>query len=117
VDLVDRHVDVLVIGIAVAHRDVLVLGEPQRIDEFVDNQLELPSFEAAIVGVERNDEVIRALAAGPRVLHLDRLDERTRKLEVASSANPRQVGGVEPSGSRLGASPLDVVCQMSEPLV
>ena len=52
VDLVDGHVDVLVIRIVVAHRDVLVLGKPQRIDEFVDNLLELPSFEAPIVGVK-----------------------------------------------------------------
>jgi hypothetical protein len=52
VDLVDRNVDVLVIGVAVTHSDVLVLGKPQRIDEFVDNLLELPSFEAPIFGVK-----------------------------------------------------------------
>jgi hypothetical protein len=28
-DLVDRHVDVLVIGIVVAHCDVLVFGKPE----------------------------------------------------------------------------------------
>jgi hypothetical protein len=52
VDFVDRNVDVLVIRIVVAHRNVLMLGKPQSIDEVVDNLLELPSFEAPIVGVK-----------------------------------------------------------------
>jgi hypothetical protein len=52
VDFVDGNVDVLVIRIVVAHCEVLVLGKPQRIDEFVDNLLELPSFEAPIIGVK-----------------------------------------------------------------
>ena len=52
VDLVDSHVDVLVLGVAVTHSDVLMFGKPQSIDEFVDNLLELPSFEAPIIGVK-----------------------------------------------------------------
>jgi hypothetical protein len=52
VDLVDRDVDVLVVGIVVTHRDVLVLGKPQSIDEPFHNLLELLSFEAPIVGVK-----------------------------------------------------------------
>ena len=52
VELVDGDVDMLVLGIAVAHRNVLVLGKPQSIDEVVDNLLELPSFEAPIFGVK-----------------------------------------------------------------
>ena len=52
VDLVDGHVDVLVIRIVVAHRDVLVLGKPQRIHKSIHNLLELVSFEAPIVGVK-----------------------------------------------------------------
>ncbi len=51
VDLVDCDVDVLVIGIAVTHRDVLVLGKPQSFHKSIHNLLELLSFEAAIVGV------------------------------------------------------------------
>ena len=70
--------------------------------------------EAPIVGVKRDDEVIGALAAGPRVLRLDRLDERARKLEVVSSANSRQVGGVEPGGSRLGVSTSNVAREVTE---
>jgi hypothetical protein len=52
VDLVDRDVDVLVIGIVMTHRDVLVLGKPQRIHKPIHNVLELRSFEAPIVGVK-----------------------------------------------------------------
>jgi hypothetical protein len=52
VDLVDSHVDVLVLGVAVTHSDVLMFGKSQSIDEFVDNLLELPSFEAPIIGVK-----------------------------------------------------------------
>ena len=52
VDLVDRDVDVLVIGVAVTHRDVLVLGKPQGIHKPFHNLLELSSFEAPIVGVK-----------------------------------------------------------------
>jgi hypothetical protein len=51
-DLVDRDVDVLVIGIVVTHRDVLVLGKPQSIHEASHNPLKLLSFEAPIVGVK-----------------------------------------------------------------
>ncbi len=51
-DLVDRNVDVLVIGVAVTHRDVLVLGKPQSIHKSIHNLLELLSFEAPIVGVK-----------------------------------------------------------------
>jgi hypothetical protein len=52
VDLVDRNVDVLVVRIAVAHRDILVLGKPQRIHKPIHNVLELLSFKAPIVGVK-----------------------------------------------------------------
>jgi hypothetical protein len=52
VDLVDRDVDVFVIGIVVTHRDVLVLGKPQSIHEPFHNLSELVSVEAPIVGVE-----------------------------------------------------------------
>ena len=51
-DLLDRDVDVLVIGVAVTHCDVLVLGEPQGIHEPVHNASKLLSFEAPIVGVK-----------------------------------------------------------------
>jgi hypothetical protein len=52
VDLVNRDVDVLVIGVAVAHGDVLVLGKPQRVHEALHSLLELLSFESPIVGVK-----------------------------------------------------------------
>ena len=52
VDLVDRNVDVLVIGIVVTHCDVLVLGKPESIRKPFHNSLELLSFEAPIVGVK-----------------------------------------------------------------
>jgi hypothetical protein len=51
-DLVDRDVDVRVIGVAVTHCDVLVFGEPQRIHESVHNLLKLFSFEVPIVAVK-----------------------------------------------------------------
>ncbi len=51
-DLVDRDVDVLVIGIAVTHGDVLVFGEPQSIHEPFHNLLKLLSRESPIVGVK-----------------------------------------------------------------
>jgi hypothetical protein len=52
VNLVDRNMDVLVIRIVVTHGDVLVLGKPQGIHKAIHNLLELPSFEAPIVGVK-----------------------------------------------------------------
>ena len=52
VDLVDRDVDVLVIGVVVTHCDVLVFGEPQRIHKAFYNVLKLFSFEAPIVAVK-----------------------------------------------------------------
>ena len=61
--------------------------------------------------------MIRALASGAGVLRLDGIDELAGELEVVSSADSRQVGGVEPSGTWLGGSPLDVAGQVSEPLV
>ncbi len=51
-DLVDRNVDVLVIGIVVAHCDVLVLGEPQSNHKPFHDLLELLSRESPIVGVK-----------------------------------------------------------------
>jgi hypothetical protein len=102
VDFVGGNVDVLVIGIVVPHREVLVLGKSRRIDEFVDNLLELPSLEAPITEVKRDDEVIRALAAGPRDLRLNHLDERARKLEVVSSPDAWPIGGAKPGGTRPG---------------
>jgi hypothetical protein len=87
VDLVDRNVDVLVVRVAVAHGDVLVLGKPQRIHKPVHNLLELLSFEAPILGVKRDDEVIRALAPGAGVLWLDGVDELAGELEVVGPAD------------------------------
>ncbi len=52
VDLVDRNVDVLVIGIVVTHCDVLVLGKPESIHKPFHNSLEFLSFETPIVGVK-----------------------------------------------------------------
>ncbi|MGB8331504.1 MAG: hypothetical protein WCE62_15365 [Polyangiales bacterium] len=52
VDLVDSDVDVLVVRIAVAHREVLVFGNPQAIHKPFHNLLELLSFEAPIVWVK-----------------------------------------------------------------
>ena len=51
-DLVDRDVDVFVIGVAVTHGNVLVLSKPQRTHESIHNLLELLSFEPPIVGVK-----------------------------------------------------------------
>ena len=51
-DLVDRYVDVLVIGVVVTHCDVLVFGEPQSIHEPFHNLLKLLSRESPIVGVK-----------------------------------------------------------------
>jgi len=113
-DLIDRDVDVLVIGIVVTNCDVLVLGKPQRIQKAFRNLLKLLSFEASIVRVERDDEVIRALAAGAGTLRLDGVDELAGQLEVVFAADPRQIGGVKPRGAGLGASPLDVARQVSE---
>ncbi|MBT8451450.1 MAG: hypothetical protein KJO40_05740 [Deltaproteobacteria bacterium] len=45
---------------------------------------------------------------------MDRLDERTRKLEVVSSADAWQIGGVKPGGARLGASPVNVARKVME---
>ena len=103
-DLVDRNVDVLVICIVMTHRNVLALGKPQRIHKPVHNTFELRSFEAPIARVKGNDEVIRPLAACPRVLCLDGIDELAGEFEVVCSAHPWQIYGVEPGCSRLGAS-------------
>jgi hypothetical protein len=51
-DLVDRNVDVLVIGIVVTHRDVLVLRKPQSIHKPFHNLWKLFSFEAPIARVK-----------------------------------------------------------------
>ena len=51
-DLVYREVNVLVIGIAVAHGDVLVLGEPESVHEPFHNLLKLLSRESPIVGAK-----------------------------------------------------------------
>jgi hypothetical protein len=49
-DLVDRDVDVLVIGVAVAYGDVLVLGEPEGIHQPFHDLLKLLSLKSPIVG-------------------------------------------------------------------
>ena len=51
-DLVDRYVDVLVIGVVVTLCDVLVFGESQSIQEPFHNLLKLLSCESPIVGVK-----------------------------------------------------------------
>ena len=113
-DLVDRDVDVLVIGVVVTDCDVLVSAEPQSLHEPFHNLLKLFSFEAPIVGVKRDDEVIRALGPGAGVLDLDRVDELAGELQVVFPADPRQIGGVEPRGARLGLSAPDVARQVPE---
>jgi hypothetical protein len=51
------------------------------------NLLELVSFEAPILGVKRDDEVIRALAPGAGVLCLGGVDEPAGELEVIGAAD------------------------------
>ena len=56
--------------------------------------------------------MIRALVSGAGVLRLDGVDELAGELEVVFPGDPRQIGGVEPCGARLGLSPLDVAGQV-----
>ena len=58
--------------------------------------------------------MIGALAARPRVLRLDRLDERTCKLEVVSSADAWQIGRMKPGGAGRGAPPVNVARKVTE---
>jgi hypothetical protein len=48
---------------------------PQGLGWILLNLLELLSFEAPMLGVKRDDEVIRALAPGAGVLCLDGADD------------------------------------------
>ena len=48
---------------------------------------------------------------------MDGVDELAGELEVVSPADPRQIGGVEPSGAWLSISPMDVASQVPEPPV
>jgi len=52
VDLVDRHVDVLVVFVVVANGDVLVLGEAESIHEVLHNALELLRIQTSILGMK-----------------------------------------------------------------
>jgi len=74
--------------------------------------LKLLWFEALIVGVKRDDEVIRTLASGAGVLCLDGVDELAGELEVVGPGDARKIRCEEPGGARLGVSALDVVCQV-----
>ena len=94
-----------------------MLGEPQSIHKPFHNLLKLFSFEAPIVGVKRDDEVIRALASGAGVLCFDRVDELAGELEVVAPSDARKIRREEPRGAGLGVSPLDVAREVAEPSV
>jgi hypothetical protein len=115
-DLVDGHVDVLVVFVAVAHRDVLVLREPKDVDQTFHNVPELLPVEAAVLGMKRDDEVIRAVLARPGVVGLDGLDQPTGELDVLGGDHTGEVPGEEPGGSRIGAPAADVMSELTKAL-
>ena len=61
--------------------------------------------------------MIGALAARAGVLHLDGVDESARELEVVCSADPWQIGGVEPGCARLDPSASYVARELTETIV
>ena len=83
-DLVDGHVHVLVVLVVVAGCDVLVFGEPKDVDKMFHNVPELLPVEASVLGVKRDDEVIRSVLACPGVLRLDGLDQPAGELDVGN---------------------------------
>ena len=91
-DLVDGDVQVLVVLVVVAGRDVLVLGEPQDVDKMLHDMLELFPVEASVLWVKRDDEVIRAVLACPGVLRLDGFDQPAGELDVVGGAYTGEVG-------------------------
>jgi hypothetical protein len=115
-DLVDGHVNVLVVFVAVAHRDVLVLREPKDVDQTFHNVPELLPVEAAVLGMKRDDEVIGALAARAGVLGLDGLDQPAGELDVLGGGHTGEVSGEEPGGSGIGAPAADVVSELTKAL-
>lgn len=52
VDLVDRHVNVLVVFVVVADGDVLVVGKPQSVHKLFHEVSQLLRVEASILGVK-----------------------------------------------------------------
>jgi hypothetical protein len=115
-DLVDSHMNVLVVFVAVAHRDVLVLRKPQCIHKPIHDVPELLPVEAAVLGMKRDDEVIRAVLARPGVLGLDGLDQPTGELDVLGGGHTGEVPGEEPGGSGIGAPAADVVSELTKAL-
>ncbi len=81
-NLVHGHVKMLVLLLAMANRDVLVLSEPRRLHRAADDVLELRRREASVLGVKRDDQVIGLVALGPHVAFLEQFHDVDRKLGV-----------------------------------
>jgi hypothetical protein len=55
VNLIDRNMNVFVLLVAVAHRDVLMFAKSGSVDCTPNHHLELPFAERTVIGVKRND--------------------------------------------------------------
>lgn len=69
---------------------------------------ELLPVEASVIWVKRNDEVMGAVPACPRILRLSGLDQSTGELDVVGGGYAGKVRGQEPGGSRVSALAADV---------
>ena len=98
-DLVDGHVNVFVVLVVVAGGDVLVVREPQRVDQVLHNMPELRPVEASVFWVERDNEVVGAGFPCSCILRLDGLDESAVELDVVGRGHTREIGSQEPGRS------------------
>ena len=113
-DLVHRHVKMLVLLLAMADRDVLVLSEPRRLHRPANDVLELRRRQASVLGVKRDDQVIGLVALGPHIALLEHFHDLDRKLGVFSPIEALQVPGHVPGASLLALSSQHVRNELAE---
>ena len=90
VDLIDRDVNVFVLLVAVAYRDVLMFTKSGRVDGAPNHHLELPFAERTVIGVKRDHQVVGPVTFDAVVRPLKRLHHmRSRRPHPLADPSPQ----------------------------
>ena len=114
-DLAHRDVKVLVLLIAVAHCNVVVLLKTGCLDGATHHELLLPFIQRTVIGVKRDDQVIGLVTFGAAVATLVGLDDLDRRLRIFASIQAFEVSRHEPRAALGPLTPKHVLNEPSEP--
>ncbi len=114
-NLAHGDVKVLVLLVAVADCDVLVLLKARCFDGTTHNDLEFPFAQGTVVRMKRDHQMVGLVTLGAGIPSLVGLDDLNRGLRIFTSVQAFEISGHEPRAALGSLSPQHVLNEPPEP--